>query len=248
MQGNLGSVISVGDQQSCQQPGSCTKGVMVSRLRSQATGDSTSKPALTSKRPVNFPCRIFSLSSFFFSPTYFRETSASRRLHSLITKHGTPKAKGAYPRLYAKQRPGPPGAARGTPFPSRLLSSSSQLPLLLRTASCVGPQFRLLVPQRPTRFANSRMPPTDSHITPTVCYLSTNVAHAYARGTFFGTADDQTLGTPLKSLLAFAGNTSDHTLAIFGLQNLCRPPSPSTVLTGIEANLHAYPLTRFVGP
>lgn len=59
-------MISVGDQQSCQQPGSCTKGVMVSRLRSQATGDSTSKPALTSKRPVNFPCRIFSLSSFFF--------------------------------------------------------------------------------------------------------------------------------------------------------------------------------------
>ncbi|KAK1778419.1 hypothetical protein QBC45DRAFT_165703 [Copromyces sp. CBS 386.78] len=113
LQANLCSVISTGDQQSCQQPRSCTKRATVSAPEAKQRGDSTSKPASTSKRPVNFSFFEFSLFFSFFSPTQLRETFFLRDcLHSLITKHGTPKAKGAYPRLYAKQRPGPPGATR----------------------------------------------------------------------------------------------------------------------------------------
>ena len=115
----------------------------------------------------------FSSSSLLNFSAVFRLFHTSRDLflrgclHSLITKHGTPKAKGAHPRLYAKQRPGPPGAARRTPFPPLdFCCRPFQLPILLRTASCVGRQLRSLVPHRSNRFANSRTPPTGSHISP----------------------------------------------------------------------------------
>lgn len=217
-----------------------------SRLRSQATEDSTSKPALTSKRPVNFSFFEFSHFSAFFHLLRTSRDLFLRGVSTLLspsTLHGTPKAKGATPVSTLSSDPAHQGH-EGTPFLSRHLCRPPNF-LSSCEASCVGPQIDCWFPIGPpgSQILACLRPIRTSAQDSTVCYLSTNVAHAYARSTFLGTTDDQTLGTSLRSFLLFAGNTfrthTRHTRAT----RLQQPSSLSistNALTDIEVNLHAY--------
>lgn len=170
-----------------------------------------------------------------------RDLLSLRRLHSLITKYGTPKVIGAHPRLYAKQRPGPPGATRGTPFPPLDFC----LPILLRTASCVSEgTFGSWLPIRPRGFANSRTPPTDRTSSPGQhCVLPKHKCGTCIRvaASVLGTADGQKLGAHLRSLWPSAGHIQERNIRHTRATTVRPPSSPSTstnALPSTEVNLH----------
>ncbi|KAK3403496.1 hypothetical protein B0T20DRAFT_27392 [Sordaria brevicollis] len=180
---------------------------------------------------------IFLSSSFlrFFSQLFLTyilaETSILwRRLHFLITSsthggHGTPKAKGGYPRLYAKQRPGPPGATSERLFflsldTSLVLPTFCPLAKDLLSDSSLIAGFRSAHLVRKFSHTSDRFAPqpkASNRVLP-----KHNVPHAYGSQHLFGTADDQMLGTSLRSLLAFAGNTFGRpsTRLLLGIQDI----------------------------
>lgn len=163
-----------------------------------------------SKPPVNFSFLEFFLSQLFFSTYVPRETSsfeASPLFYHQARCTVAPKAKGATPVSTLSSDLVHQGC-EGTPFslsryfcrPPNFLPSCE--------ASCVGPQLDCWFPigtPGSQIFAHLR-PIRTSAQGSTVCYLSPNVAHAYARSTCLGAADDQTLGTSLRSFVLSPGN------------------------------------------
>ncbi|KHE88095.1 hypothetical protein GE21DRAFT_1021783 [Neurospora crassa] len=231
-----------GDQQFCQKPGSCTK--RSSGLDSEAWQRKTRRPSqhrYRNDRSISL-CSSFLFLSFFstYVPSETSFFEASPLFYHQARCTVAPKAKGATPVSTLSSDPVYQGR-EGTPFslsrhfcrPPNFLSSCE--------ASCVGPQLDCWFPIGPpgSQILAHLRPIRTSAQGSTVCYLSPNVAHAYARSTCLGAADDQTLGTSLRSFLLSPGQQPRGRTRSIRLRSPSRLSRSEDALTDIETSLHA---------